>query len=614
MCGFVGILSRHKKIPLALISAATGKVAHRGPDEQHFYTNDEGTVRFGHQRLCIIDLSAAAAQPMTYRGRYTIIYNGEIYNYIELKEELKSKGCSFTSASDTEVVVAAYAAYGEDCVQHFEGAFSFAIWDEVAQRLFAARDRFGEKPFYYYFDGSYLICASEMKSLWAAGIEKKVNNRMLYNFLTIGYTADPFRTSDTFYEDIYKLLPAYSMSFSLSDEELSLKKYWHIEIEENERITEEEAIEKCTELLNDSVKKRLRSDVPIGTSLSGGLDSSALVALCHATAADQYTHKCFTAVFPGFEKDESYYAALVAEKFNLTHIPVHIAPNGIEALMQKASLHLEEPFTSASALIQYEVYRHAKQEGVTVLLDGQGADEIFGGYNKYYKWQWQQLYREGRLNASGELEAARTIGVTESFGIKNKTAAFFPHFVASIHQASKKKQAFKQGDLNRDFAFANKEDLAYLLPTNFDLNNALYADTFNYGLEELLKLADRNSMAHGVEVRLPYLSHHLVSFLFTLPAHFKIHNGWTKWLLRKTAEPLLPQEITWRKDKVGFEPPQKVWMQQAEVQEAIKAAKEKLVRGGILDNAVLHKKVQPHDAHAAANSDWKYWSASFLFD
>lgn len=597
-----------------MIKAATGVLAHRGPDAQHFYTNAEGSVCFGHQRLCIIDLSEAARQPMTYNNRYTIIYNGEIYNYIELRTRLRNEGFYFTSASDTEVVVAAYAAYGEECVHHFDGAFSFAIWDSQEGRLFAARDRFGEKPFYYYFDGSYFMCASEIKSFWAAGINKKINSRLLYNFLTIGYTADPFHPGDTFFDDIYKLPPSYSLSFSLKDDELTLKKYWHIGIEVNEEITEKEAIVQCTDLLRDSVKKRLRSDVAIGTSLSGGLDSAALVALCDAGASAQYTHKCFTAVFPGFEKDESQYAALVAEKFGLTHIPVFVDAAAVPALMQQASIHLEEPFSSASALIQFEVYRRAKKEGVTVLLDGQGADEIFGGYHKYYKWLWQQLYREGKLDASRELAAARSIGITEPFGIKNKAAALFPHFAASIQQSRKKKQASQQSDLLGAFAFANKENLAYLLPSNFDLNSALYADTFSYGLEELLKLADKNSMAHGVEVRLPYLSHPLVAFLFTLPAHFKIREGWTKWLLRKTAEPLLPKEITWRKDKVGFEPPQKEWMQQSSVLEAIDAAKEKLVGNGILDKSVLNKKIQPHDAHAAASSDWKYWSASFLFD
>lgn len=614
MCGFVGILSKGKRIEPALIKAATNTVAHRGPDAQQFFTAEDGTVSFGHQRLCIIDLSDSAAQPMTYQGRYTIIYNGEIYNYIELRNELKSKGFSFTSASDTEVVVAAYAAWGEDCVHHFDGAFSFAIWDKTKQHLFAARDRFGEKPFYYYFDGSLLMFASEMKSLWAAGIEKKVNHRMLYNFLTIGYTADPFRTSDTFYEDVYKLQPACSLNYSLGDEELKLKNYWHIGLEENETITEKEAIAKCTELLTDSVKKRLRSDVPVGTSLSGGLDSSALVALCNNAASEQYTHKCFTAVFPGYEKDESGYAALVAKAFNLTHVPVHIDVTGIADLMNKVSHGVEEPINSASALIQYEVYRCAKENGVTVLLDGQGADEVFGGYHKYYKWRWQQLYRTGKLKESGEMEAARKLGVNEAFGIGNKAAALFPHFVASLQQGRKKRSAYKQWDINRDFAVTNKEDLAYLLPTQFTLNSALYADTFNYGLEELLKLADRNSMAHAVEVRLPYLSHQLVEFLFTLPPHFKINKGWTKWLLRKTAEPMLPQEITWRKDKVGFEPPQKEWMKQTAVQEAIHVAKQTLVDKNILDKTVLAKKIQPHDAHAAANWDWKYWSASFLFD
>jgi asparagine synthase (glutamine-hydrolysing) len=353
--------------------------------------------------------------------------------------------------------------------------------------------------------------------------------------------------------------------------------------------------------------------VAIGTSLSGGLDSSALVALCHTANADQYTHKCFTATFPGYEKDEMKHAALVADTFNITHIPVYIDEKDLTGLMEKASLQNEEPLASASALIQYEVYRRARENGVTVLLDGQGADELFGGYHKYYKWLWQGLYAQNALKSSGELKAARSLGITEPFGTNNKLAALFPHFAAAIQQGRKKRHAFRQTDLNREFAFANKEELAYLLPVKFDLNSALHTDAFGYGLEELLKLADRNSMAHGVEVRLPYLSHGLAEFLFSLPAQFKIKEGWTKWLLRKSAEALLPKEIIWRKDKIGFEPPQKSWMQQSEVQQAIQDAKAVLVDKGVLDKSVLNKKIQPHDAHAAVNKDWRYWSASFLF-
>jgi asparagine synthase (glutamine-hydrolysing) len=361
------------------------------------------------------------------------------------------------------------------------------------------------------------------------------------------------------------------------------------------------------------VQKRLRSDVAIGTSLSGGLDSSAIVAFCSQQVSEQYTHKCFTAVFPNFEKDEAAYAAQVAEAFHLQHYKVEIESREVVNEMERVMSHQESPFTSASALAQFKVYEAAKQNGVTVLLDGQGADEILGGYSKYYKWQWQDLYRKKSLAKSNELAAARALGINEPFGIKNKAAALFPQFAAAMLQTKKRAEAAKNSGLNKDFLFSNKQNSYYITPAHFDLNSVLYFNTVVYGLEELLHLADRNSAAHAVEIRLPFLAHKLVEFLFSLPPHFKINGGWTKWLLRKSAEPLLPQNIVWRKDKVGFEPPQKAWMQNPSVIEAIQDSKIALVKKGILDERVLSKKVQPHSAYAADNLDWRYWSASFLF-
>ncbi len=273
----------------------------------------------------------------------------------------------------------------------------------------------------------------------------------------------------------------------------------------------------------------------------------------------------------------------------------------------------DEPVTTSSALAQYNIYKAAKQNNVTVLLDGQGADEILGGYFKYYKWYWQQLYRQKILSKTKELQAAKDLGVKDRFLLQNKFAAIFPEFAAAHLQTSKSKQAAKQPYLNEDFAFSNKRNLYYSTPTEFSLNGALYYNTVINGLEELLRYGDRNSMAHAVEIRLPYLNFELVEFLFTLPAHFKIKNGWTKWLLRKAMEDELPGEITWRKEKVGFEPPQKKWIEMTKVRDAIHSAKQKLVSENILRKKVLENKIQPHHAYAAENYDWRFWSAAYLF-
>jgi asparagine synthase (glutamine-hydrolysing) len=610
MCGITGVIS---SVPVAAsgVGAAIDSLKHRGPEGRGQW--EDGNVVLGHTRLCIIDLSKEAAQPLHYADRYVIIHNGELYNYLEIKKELQQKGHSFSTASDTEVIAAAYHAYGPSCLQRFEGMFAFAIWDRRERTLFIARDRMGEKPLFFYYDGELLAFASEIKALWALGIVKEVNMSLLYNYLTTGYTSNPADPQETFYHNIQNLPPASFLLYRPNVQELKTEKYWQLEPEENYSIFQDEAVHRLQALLNDSIKKRLRSDVAIGTSLSGGLDSSTLVALCSSMASEQYTHKCFTAVFEGFEKNEAKHAIAVVKKFNLRHYPVTITASEVPALMDEVMRHQEIPVSSASALAQFRVYQAAKENGVTVLLDGQGADETFGGYHRYYRWYWQQLYREKKLGSSGELEAARKLGVKESFAMKTKLAAMFPDFAASLLQTVKSRQAFRQNGLNRDFAFSNKRNLYYSTPAHFTLNGILYFNTFVYGLEELLRLADRNSMAHATEVRLPYLHHPLVEFLFTLPAHLKIRNGWTKWLLRKTAEPLLPSEIVWRKDKVGFEPPQKLWMQDKQVEESIRHSKQLLVSQGILDASAAQAKIRPHDAHAADTREWRYWSAGYLF-
>jgi asparagine synthase (glutamine-hydrolysing) len=570
-------------------------------------------IAFGHKRLCIIDVDQRSNQPFSYLNRYQIIHNGELYNYLEIKEELQKKGYQFSTNSDTEVIVAAFDAYRSDCLQYFDGMFAFAVWDEQEQILLAARDRFGEKPFFFFYDEQQFLFASEMKALWAAGVPKEANESMLYNYLSIGYTSNPFNPQETFYNNLQKLPAASFLEYSLIANQLTIEKYWTVDEAENLTISEGEAIEKFTFLFKESIKKRLRSDVAIGTSLSGGLDSSSIVAMCSLQHSKNYSHKCFTAVFTGFDKSEEGYASIIAKQFELQHYLVNLSDNSLVEDFDNIMWHQEEPVNSASVLAQYKVYQAAKQNGVTVLLDGQGADEILAGYPKYYKWYWQQLYADRKLKSSGELKAASSLGIEENFGIKNKAMALLPQFGMAMLQSQKEKKALRNPELNKDFAHQQKGNFYYSTPPETTLNSALYFNTFVNGLEELLRYADRNSMAHAVEVRLPFLNHQLVEFLFTLPAYLKIRNGWTKWLLRKSMEDVLPKEIVWRKDKIGFEPPQKQWMQNSLVQKQIQEAKKILVGKNILSKTILNKPVIPTDANAADNKDWRYWSASYLF-
>lgn len=592
----------------------TDAIAHRGPDGEGHWQNSDGTILLGHRRLSIIDLSPAGHQPMHYNSRYTIIHNGEIYNYTELRNELAKKGYTFISQTDTEVIAAAYDCWKENCVDYFDGMFAFAIWDEQQKELFAARDRFGEKPFFYFFDGQNFLFASEMKALWAAGVEKTANQKMLFNFITIGYVDNPARPEETFYENICKLPAASILKFSAVYFQYTIKKHWDIDPgNQDKKITETEAIEKFSHLFTTSVQRRLRSDVPVGTSLSGGLDSSSIAALIHQYGNASHSQKCFTAVFENFDKNEVFYSEQVSRSFNLQQFTTQLSEKDLLEEWEKLCLHQEEPFGSASVFAQYKVYELAKRHNVKVLLDGQGADETLAGYHKYYKWYWQELFRKGKLSGRKELSAARELGIAEPFTWQNKIAAWFPSFASIVMERQYLLTAIRQKDLTKGFVQLQSKEAYYCPPDHFDLNGVLYFNTCTHGLEELLRYADRNAMAHGREVRLPFLSHELVEFVFSLPSHFKIRNGWTKWLLRESVKALLPESITWRKDKVGFEPPQKNWMEQSSVQEVIQQAKRKLIDEKILKPEVMGKKITALSSHEACNYDWRYFSAAVLF-
>ena len=632
MCGIAGIIqSNPSQYNKEHLKKMTDALVHRGPDGEGLWQNESGNSLLGHRRLSIIDLTDAGHQPMHLNPcpspqggkggspRYTIIHNGEIYNYIELKEELGKKGYSFYSQTDTEVIAAAYDCWGDECLDYFDGMFAFAIWDEKEKEIFVARDRFGEKPFFYFFDGKQLLFASEMKALWAAGIERVPNQKMLFNFITIGYTDNPTQPGETFFENISKLPAATVLRYNVRTNEFVLEKYWDIDPEkQNKKITGTEALEQFNHLLTTSVKRRLRSDVSVGTSLSGGLDSSSIVSVINQLQTITPTStgnkpQTFTAIFPGFEKDELEFSKQVAGKFNLEQSAVIVSADKMLNDWEKLCYHQEEPFGSASVYAQYKVFELAKQHNVKVLLDGQGADETLAGYHKYYKWYWQELFRNRKLFGSKELRAAREIGVRESFGYKNMIAAYFPGFATVTLENQYLLKAIKHEGLTKDFIKLQSKEAYYTTPDHFTLNGALHFNTCTHGLEELLRYADRNSMAHGSEVRLPFLSHELVEFIFSLPSNFKIRKGWTKWLLRESMAKSLPAEIAWRQEKVGFEPPQKSWMENKQVQDFIQEAKKKLVNEKVLKPEVLQKKIQPLASHDADNYDWRYFSAAMLF-
>ena len=606
------------------INKMTVSLAHRGPDGEGCWINIDGNVGFGHRRLAIIDLTKDAAQPMQLQpgvspsaagtdARYSITYNGEIYNYIEIKAALYKKGYRFQSQSDTEIILAAYDYWEKDCLFHFDGMFSFAIWDNKEKTLFAARDRFGEKPFYFYQDKEQLIFASEMKALWAAGMEKKTDEKMLLNYITLGYVQNANDKEQTFFQNIYSLPPAHYFQIKFPNTKAQLHTYWDIDKENTNRISTAGAIEQFTELFTKSVNRRLRSDVNVGTSLSGGLDSSAIAATIRQLQKSNTRLPTFSAVFPGFEKDESAYIHAIVKKFRLQNFQVVPTAAGLIEDFQTLCYHQEEPFGSSSIYAQFKVFELAKQNHVKVLLDGQGADETLAGYNHYIHWYLQQLLSRNKF---GELLKEKNKFIKNKipfkWGAKNYLAAYLPSHASIRLEKNEYNKAVHQPDINPDFLISlrGREWEGIHKPIITKLNDILYFNTCTMGLEELLRFADRNSMAHGTEVRLPFLNHQLVEFVFSLPAHFKIHDGWTKWLLRNSMNKRLPQQTVWRNDKVGYETPQHQWMQNKTMQDYIHESKRKLVNSRVLKSAVLDKKVLPLNAHEKDNFDWRYLCAA----
>ena len=539
MCGIVGIYNFKGGANIPDLKKMTDAIQHRGPDGEGHWINRSKCVGFGHRRLSIIDLSVNGKQPMEYAdGRYTITFNGEIYNYIEIKEQLIKKGYQFKSDSDTEVLLALYDLKKEKALNELDGMFSFSIWDEKEQLFFCARDRFGEKPFYYSYDSEKFVFASEMKAIWASGIEKKVEDAMFNNYLNFNLVSDS-DASKTFYKSIKQLEASHYLTVNANG--IKKVKYYSLEsIKIDSSISFDDAANKFRELLTESIRLRLRSDVAVGSSLSGGLDSSSIVTLIDKLKGASQVQKTFSARFKNFKKDEGYFIEQVI-KYCKSVDGQNVWPDAEQFLadLEKLAYHQEEPFASSSIYAQYKVMQLASQNGVTVLLDGQGADEQLAGYIAYYKLYLNQLFYHKRNSYSKEFEAY-------SKNHKEQHPA--------INLMEEETFRMRLGRLKR-------KGLGQQMPVANDaLKKSLLADMQNGGLKNLLRYADRNSMAHSREIRLPFLSHHLVEFVFSFPDNYILNEGWTKFVMRKAMENNLPKEITWRVDKTGYEAPEQTWL------------------------------------------------------
>lgn len=598
MCGIAGVVSAGLLPDASLRRTMLTRQGHRGPDGEGEWlrppAQGQPAVWLGHRRLAIIDLSDAAGQPMAGSdGALRITYNGEIYNYIELMDELTSLGHRFRTHSDTEVILAAYERWGVASLDRLNGMFAFAIWDERRSELFAARDRFGEKPFHYAWNpaaGTFAF-ASEIKALLVLpDIDASLNEDALCRFITFREMAG---TEATIWKGVRRLRHGHWLRVSCDPGGLKLetRRYWNIALEKENALPLADASKRFAELFRDSVRLRLRSDVPVGTSLSGGLDSSAIVCQIHALGAarDQRT---FSARMADPALDEGAHIQTVLQHTGISGAEVWPTAEDLQRSFSAFCYHQEEPCFSTSPFAQYLVMRLASENGVTVLLDGQGADELLAGYTSYFLTRYADLATTRQfLSLFREYRAfERHHGSGFPLSLKALVAKAAPilqrlrrHHPAADAGPSLDAPSCWNRDWLRSFGGQSRQPL----PVDHQrdaLTCRLYADALTGPLQELLRYADRNSMAWSREVRQPFLDHRIAEFLFSLPAEFKLAGGETKVIMRHALAGLLPESIRQRQDKIGYRTPLATWLSgnaSSWVQERIEHASRQLQ--GIVD-------------------------------
>lgn len=588
MCGISGAysLKRHDTFVSSFVRA-TNRVDYRGPDGYgmaYFGKDETGfhplpllqdiqdgneiigvNLALGHRRLAIIDLSSNGAQPMPNSEQSVwITFNGEIYNYIELREELKSFGHHFRSESDTEVILAAYAEWGEECVNRFNGIWAFAIVDLNRQTLFCSRDRLGVKPFHYYHDGNHFVFGSEIKQLLCYPfVPRQVNERAVYEYLLFGAVD---YNEETFFTSIYKLLQGCNLKVDLRDGSVAIRQYYQPRLEKNLQITYKEAAGEFRRLLTDSVRLQLRSDVEVGSCLSGGLDSSSIVCLMRdalLVAGKADIQRTFSSHFEEEEANELEYMNAVIDATGVQADFVYPTGDDLLGDLRKMVWHQEEPFGSTSIFAQWAIFKHVHQQGVKVMLDGQGADEMLAGYVGLYPYYFKQLStKKQRFSYYAETLQYAKLHKRVWPPLENI------RLWKGISRGVKPDFRFRTDWLNQDFASLHAEESIYQKTNRIEyfnsddhLENILYQMTFINNLQSLLRHEDRNSMAFSVEGRVPFLDHRLVEFVFSLPSDFKIRGGYTKRVLRDGMKGILPDKIRWRVKKLGFATPERKWQQ-----------------------------------------------------
>jgi len=549
MCGIAGIIYKdYTQVKEGTLKTMTDKMSHRGPDAEGFFVNKN--IGFGHRRLSIIDTSQSANQPFCLGDQYVLVFNGAIYNYIELKDELIKKGYHFKTDSDTEVLITAYDCWGEECVGKFNGMWAFAIFDRKKNKIFCSRDRFGIKPFYYFTNKNKFIFASEIKPILEIEKIEKISMQVLLQYLIANKSE---QSNETFFDGILKLPPSHNLVYNLTDNKIDIYKYYDVQFrKEINDLSLEESISIFEKEFEKSINLRLRSDVKIGTALSGGLDSAYVASIINKVNEGPQKKLNIVAITVGsIDKkiDESELSDITTRSLGIKHDIIVPEIDEFKDTFEEVIFKHEEPFGGISIYMQKFLMKEANKLGVKVLLDGQGADEILLGYNKYVIAYLKDIDIIKKLRLISKIKNQYNISVF-------KLLQLYLFFSSShIRKLWIRKNSF----------FLKNKYVKYL---NFNVGlEKSYGNIFNLQkdeilrdqLPELLKWEDKNSMSYSIESRLPFLDYNLVEVCLSINNQYKVKNGWSKYILRKNLEKYLPDKITYNKKKIGFDAPVKYW-------------------------------------------------------
>lgn len=607
MCGITGKISlTQKRVSVQEIMVMNDAIRHRGPDDGGTYLSPDQKIGLGHRRLSIIDLSPLGHQPMRYLNRYEIVFNGEIYNFQEKREELQKAGYTFRSHSDTEVILALYDKYRAGCLKHLRGMFAFALYDEQERVLFAARDRVGKKPFKYFFNGQVFLFASELKAiLTQPEYTREPDYEAIHHYLTLQYVPAPL----TGFKNIQKLEPAHSLSLDLKTGKLEKNRYWKIDASEKLDLSESEWKTRIIDKLDESTRLRMISDVPIGAFLSGGVDSSAIVAMM---ARHSHTPiKTFSIGFKEEKFSELPYAKMISERFATDHTEFIVEPRAIDLLPMLVK-HYEEPYADSSALPTYFVSKLTR-EHVTVALNGDGGDENFAGYSRYSAFQLSLLcerfiWLHQHIGTPLTKTAAKMIRntlfdrlhrFTRSLSLDYRkrymdyTAYFTDTQKAALYTDTFKHrvgQRYTSELIAQSFSHAGSTDRT---------EQAVYADYATYLPDDLLVKVDMATMAVALEGRSPFLDHEMLELSAQIPFHLKIKGlNNKKYILKEALRGVLPDEILLR-PKMGFGVPIDIWFRN----ELKDYAHEKLLHGHLVKDRLFRPEYIKFilDRHCSTN-------------